>query len=124
VLLPIEIFKGFPANPLPAERSRSERSEDLKCPEGTRSPHVWNTWGCEAQDTGGRWTVRRAGQIRVISCCEATSGTPKADTCLSLIRPPRRAEAKRGGEDERSEDGGVNFCRSESQSSVQEVGVS
>ena len=66
-------FKGFPANPLPAEHSRSERSEDPKCPEGTRSPHVWNTWGCEAQDTGGRWTDRRAGQIRVIGCCKATS---------------------------------------------------
>ncbi len=50
--------------------------------------------------------------------------SPKADTSLSLLNPPRRAKAKRGGEDERSEDGGVNFCRSESQSSVQEVGVS
>ena len=51
--------------------------------------------------------------------------TPKADTCLYLIRPPRRAEAKRGGEFvSEANKGGVNFCRSESQSSVQEVGVS
>jgi hypothetical protein len=51
--------------------------------------------------------------------------TLKADTCLSLIRPPRRAEAKRGGEFvSEANKGGVNFCRSESQSSVQEVGVS
>ena len=51
--------------------------------------------------------------------------TPKADTCLYLIRPPRRAKAKRGGEFVSEENkGGVNFCCSESQSSVQEVGVS
>ena len=31
---------------------------------------------------------------------------------------------KEGGEDERSEDGGVNFCRSESESPVQEASVS
>ena len=51
--------------------------------------------------------------------------TPKADTCLSLIRPPRRTKAKRGGEFvSKANNGGVNFCWSESQSSVQEVGVS
>ena len=68
------MLRAFLRTPLPAERSRSERSEDPKCPEGTRSPHVLYTWGCEAQGTGGRWTAQRAGQIRVIGYGEAISG--------------------------------------------------
>ena len=69
-------------------------------------------------DSPKGWTNQDNGLLR------SNKWTPKADMCPYLIRPPRRAEAKRGGEDERSEDGEVNFCRSESQSSVQEVGVS
>ena len=97
VLLPIEILRAFLRTPSPAERSRSERSEDPKCPEGTRSPHVLYTWGCEAQDTGGRWTDWRAGQIRIIGCCEATSERQRRTRAYPWLDLRDERRQKEGG---------------------------
>jgi hypothetical protein len=62
-------------------------------------------------DSPKGWTNQGNSTLR------SNEWTPKADTVLSLIRPPRRAKAKRGGEFlSEAKKGGVNFCRSESQS--------
>ena len=54
----------------------------------------------------------------------STGGIFSRMTCVKKIPPEDERRQKEGGNCERSEQGGVNFCCSESQSSVQEVGVS
>ena len=69
-----ELLRAGLRTPSPAERSRSERSEDPKCPKGTRSPHVHSTGGCEAQDTGGDGQPEGLDKSGSLGRCEATSG--------------------------------------------------
>jgi len=71
--------------------------KNLRVALATRSPHVCNTWGCEAQGTGGRWTDRRAGQIRVIGRCEATSGRQRRTRAYTWLDLRDERRQKEGG---------------------------
>jgi len=59
--------------------------------------------GCVAQDTGGVVDSPKGWAKQGNSPLRSNEWTLKADTGLSLLNPPRQAEAKKGGEPERSE---------------------